>query len=758
MFGSRLVATSALVVCALLGGAQLAHAAPVSVGHSGWSWGDPRPQGNSLQGLDFAGARGYAAGGFGTLLRTDDAGETWTGVSTGLTDALRQVRAIDANTVVIGGACALRRSDDGGQSFTRLPWTSSDESCPSPIVSFHFPSPSTGYLLTENGSVFKTADGGNTFSRVTSIPGTASAGGGRTPTDIFFTSDNAGVTTADEKVFRTTDGGNSWTEVASATRALRGLLFVSGGVGYAVGSGTTMLASNDTGASWVPQPLTGVPGELDLNGVDCADATTCLITEASGGRLVRTTDGGVTGSSITASTERISAAAFSSVTGAIAVGNRGATVESDDGGMTWSPIGDRIPGTGFTRLRSSSPQLAQAGGENGGLARTTDAGTTWFTVGVPTTERILDSSFPSQDVGFALDTSGGAFKTQNGGTSWQILSTGTTAAPSSILALDPNLVLLIGPRGVRRSTDGGGSFEAVGSKRVRRAGLFDVDSGGGEVVAAWGARTLLLSGNGGQTWKSKRLPGRRSRLDDVDFVSGRVGYALTTDSRVWRTTNGGKKWKDVPGIGTSGGFELSFSDPNAGYVSSDRLGPEEFFGFAFRTTDAGRSWQPQLIAETPVEVWDAGPTGFGLTLPGPDANGAPLASSFFATTSGGQAGTPSSLTIRKGKARSAQAEATQSKRKRIRVAGTLSPPEGGERIVVSIRQRGKWSSQVATAASNGQFTASFKVKKTSFVVAQWSGDDDRAGAGSRALKLKVKKKGKKGKGKKGKEKGKKGKS
>src|SRR6187431_2135811 len=40
--------------------------AGVSVGHSGWFWGDPQPQGNTLNGIDFAGSRGYAAGDFGT--------------------------------------------------------------------------------------------------------------------------------------------------------------------------------------------------------------------------------------------------------------------------------------------------------------------------------------------------------------------------------------------------------------------------------------------------------------------------------------------------------------------------------------------------------------------------------------------------------------------------------------------------------------------------------------------------------------------
>jgi len=85
----------------------------------------------------------------------------------------------------------------------------------------------------------------------------------------------------------------------------------------------------------------------------------------------------------------------------------------------------------------------------------------------------------------------------------------------------------------------------------------------------------------------------------------------------------------------------------------------------------------------------------------------------------------------------------------VSIAGTLSPAEGGERIVVSIRQASKsgWKYQNATAASNGAFTAKFSVRKPSFVVAQWQGDDERAGAGSRALKVKPRKpkKGKKGK-------------
>src|SRR3954453_8556931 len=255
--------------------------ANVSVGHSGWTWGSPQPQGNDLNGIDFAGGRGYASGALGTLLRTDDGGQTWTGIPTGLTQSLLRVRAIDANTVVIGGGCALRRSDDGGATFHRLPWTSSDQSCPSQLASFSFPSAGTGYLLTQDGSISQTADGGQSFSRRTSVPGTRSAGGGSNAQDVFFTDATTGVALAGSKIFRTTDGGSTWTEVNSGP-SLNAVTFVNSLVGYAVGPGTTALKTIDGGQTWNAVPLTGAPGGLNLTSLDCSDPQTCLIAEISG--------------------------------------------------------------------------------------------------------------------------------------------------------------------------------------------------------------------------------------------------------------------------------------------------------------------------------------------------------------------------------------------------------------------------------------------------------------------------------------------
>ena len=73
--------------------------------------------------------------------------------------------------------------------------------------------------------------------------------------------------------------------------------------------------------------------------------------------------------------------------------------------------------------------------------------------------------------------------------------------------------------------------------------------------------------------------------------------------------------------------------------------------------------------------------------------------------------------------------------RKVKVAGTLSPPEGGEQIVISWRDRGSWRSRVETAASNGAFTSAFGNRRPSAAVAQWIGDDTRAGTGTRVIQV-----------------------
>ena len=82
--------------------------AAVQVSQSGWQWGNPTPQGNTIRAMDFSGGRGYAIGDDGTALRTDDGGATWTGLSTGTSQDLTRLQVISPDIVVIlGGSGSL---------------------------------------------------------------------------------------------------------------------------------------------------------------------------------------------------------------------------------------------------------------------------------------------------------------------------------------------------------------------------------------------------------------------------------------------------------------------------------------------------------------------------------------------------------------------------------------------------------------------------------------------------------------------------
>ena len=127
------------------------------------------------------------------MLTTEDGGATWSGAATGVTESLDRISIVDQDSVVVSGGCIVRRSDDGGQTFVRLPWTASDLRC----ARRSWPSTSwptrPATCVLEDGSVLRTADGGRTWSRRTAVPGTRAAGGTFAPTDVAFTSPTEGV-------------------------------------------------------------------------------------------------------------------------------------------------------------------------------------------------------------------------------------------------------------------------------------------------------------------------------------------------------------------------------------------------------------------------------------------------------------------------------------------------------------------------------------------------------------------------------------
>ncbi|MCW3023966.1 MAG: hypothetical protein JWR30_3288 [Conexibacter sp.] len=732
---SRWSGAAAVVACALAA-LPAAASANVQVGSSGWLWGNPLPQGNTLRAMTFSGPTGYAVGDFGTLLKTTDAGDTWSGLPAGTFTNLTEVQAVDANTVVAGGGCVARISTNGGASFARIAFTPVESSCPdgSRLAALWYISPNHGYLLLTDGSVFETNDGIQ-FATKTALPGTRQAGGGVVPTDVRFLTDTEGfATTSDGNIFHTTDSGVTWKSVSNTDRPVKALTFATGQIGYAVGDRSLFLKTTDGGLTWSAKDIGGTSTQ-NLTAVRCADEKTCVVTTDAGTLLGITTDGGTTFTFPTPSTDPILAAGFATPTRLAAAGQQGSTVVSDDTGVNFRPIGGRLTGR-FTRVRAGKvPGSAFAPGPNATLGKTVDGGRTWTRGNVTTTADVLDVSFPTINDGYALDVSGGLFRTSSGGQFWKTLDTGSTARPGAVYAPSADTVMVIGPTGVRRSTDGGGSFVAVKGD-VARTLLREVDRAGTAIVA-YGDQDLIRSLDDGKTWKAVKKPGKyvkrgkrlvnRLGVRNVDFVDANHGFLLDSGGRLFRTSNGGKAWSELAGVGTNTARGMSFSTAQNGYLVISTFGDVRTpTGFLLRTDDGGETWHPQFVVSNPI-VDDGVAAGGGTDyLLGGEQ-------SLLYSTTGGDTGPSSDLTIAAPKTR-------YTKPTHIVVTGKLKPASGNERITVSYRRPGstRWQAQTVAASANGSYTTSWNLAKgANQFVAQWQGNFAAHGDGSKVLTVTV---------------------
>jgi photosystem II stability/assembly factor-like uncharacterized protein len=395
-------------------------------------------------------------------------------------------------------------------------------------------------------------------------------------------------------------------------------------------------------------------------------------------------------------------------------------VLSDDGGLSWSQLGGELP-MSFSRVRSFGHRFAVAAGRSGALAYSPDGGRSWTAVNSPTGEEVIDLWFRDSTEGLLLDDAGGVYRTLDG-LAWEKLHTGGARYPQAVLVPSRNAIVLVGPKGMWRSGDRGDSFSRVAGRLVRRSKLFGAENAGGRLFA-YGSKVMLSSGDGGRSGEKVRMP-RKALLSEVDFVTARTGYALGQNGRVWVTRDRGDHWRDLSGIGSDNGVGISFSDRRHGYVALSRFGDDPR-GYMLRTSDAGRTWRPQLLTVTPVapDGIATTPTGVDLAL----ADG----TSLLYTGHGGDAGRRSAVKISVPRAARRGA--------RVRIRGRLAGADPGSEVLVSRRGRGEnvWDFETATVDRRGRFETDWRLDKTATFVAQWAGDEDQSGDGSAPVSVRV---------------------
>ncbi|MCK6621707.1 MAG: glycosyl hydrolase [Calditrichia bacterium] len=251
-----------------------------------------------------------------------------------------------------------------------------------------------------------------------------------------------------------------------------------------------------------------------------------------------------------------------------------------------------------------------------------------------TSGRIGDLAVHPQNrsVYFAAVASGGVWKTENSGTTWQPVFDGQGSYSIGCVAIDPNnpLIVWVGTGennsqrsvgygdGVYKSLDGGKTWKNMGLKNSEHVGKIVIDPRNSEVVyvaaqgplwAPGGDRGLYKTTDGGKNWKQILSINENTGVSDLDYDPRNpdVLYASAYQRRrhVWTLINGGPEsalykstdaganWKKIEsGLPKEemGRIGLAVSPANPDVVYAIVEAANKAGGF-FRSTDMGENWE-----------------------------------------------------------------------------------------------------------------------------------------------------------------------
>lgn len=261
--------------------------------------------------------RGFAAGGKGTLLSTEDGGKTWKITYTSFDDVVRDVFFTDEQNgwlVCEANQYRLKTNDDprsylmkttdGGVTWKRVelkgpaPAEMKAESKPDSkmepkeayvdaiLTRAVFSRGGRGWTFGEAGAIFTTHDAGETWVRLRSPTRRLLLGG------TFVDDDRGWVVGAGATIIQTSDGGDTWYQslLPGVEKSLKftATSFFDNRVGWAVGSGGSVYRTTNGGRTWQKQE-SGV--EVDLMDVKFVDAQEGWAV-GSEGTIIHTSDGG----------------------------------------------------------------------------------------------------------------------------------------------------------------------------------------------------------------------------------------------------------------------------------------------------------------------------------------------------------------------------------------------------------------------------------------------------------------------------------
>ncbi len=568
---------------------------------------------------------GWAVGDGGLILYTTDGGVTWNEQNSNTERGLTSVFFYDNENGWAGTlqsnlskplAGAIVRTTDAGQT-----WTEIDFSYLVPNTNFtacdgiFFTSPLVGHMLAGKSKqhyIFKTTDGGLTWEIKDSLIATTNMRW----YDVNFLNANKGVVVGNRKEIQkyTTNGGETW--IASEPindnffRDLRAVRWLSESIVLAMGEGneffgvpTPVYKSFDGGKTWEKKtqfPTNSYDRIKDAYFKNPDEGIAMGSNGFSYAFIYKTSDGGETWTASSADYAfGIKAVAGKGDT-VYALGTSGHFIKSTDFGETWNIIPLKPPasiyglqlieGRGYAVTRNSDV-----------LVNTDGSGAKWEYTASSGLWNAESMWFLSKDIGFIQKENRHIVKTTDGGLTWDTALEPVVFSSRNkvggITFADQNTgyawmsILEYEEYYVYKTTDGGDSWERIWltagpSSLSGDIGFFDANNGFLAGPNVW----LQLTTDGGASWNEAVINDFPEKFagndfEDISVIDENTAFAIG-EKFMLKTTDKGNSWKyvdhGITGIDSSF-FTVAFHDNNAGYIGC-------YNGVILETTDGGSSW------------------------------------------------------------------------------------------------------------------------------------------------------------------------
>jgi photosystem II stability/assembly factor-like uncharacterized protein len=545
-----------------------------------WMWLNPKPQGNTIYAMDFVDNNtGYAAGNYGTILKTTDNGNEWTKLNTGISDKFTSLDFIDANTGYAGGGDQLLlKTTDAGQTWANLVLPSAPNFT---LYDIKFINANTGYVLgffIFNSTIWKTTDAGQSWT-------TQTTAGANYLNNLYFLNETTGFASGGSlggEMIRTTNGGTSWSLVYTDSYAKHSMIFLNALTGYSGSDQGRMYRTTDGGNTW---NFVLSDGGIDVYSLNFINATTGF-GFGTGSVYIKTTDGGSNwyeSQPVGASSSSQYFDAAVTPAGTIhAAGTFGAMVRSTNSGADFTFKSSVTDGyVSDIEFINTTTGYAVTGFNHGDILKTTDAGYSWVSQVSTYTTSIYGISFTDSETGY-LAGSISLYKTTNGGTNWNTVYNSTTNEIfTDIYFTNTTTGYAVGTYGRQmKTTNAGASWTptTISSSGSILSSLFFVNETTGYAVGDNNAEVKTT--NAGVNWTTLSVASPFINLSDVFFTDINNGYISCTTG-IYRTTNGGNNWFAL--TTPAGGYAKVQFRGNYGYAITGG-------GKIIKTTDAGVSW------------------------------------------------------------------------------------------------------------------------------------------------------------------------